>query len=132
MNFFQLVIMAKEEGDFMKHILFVCNPNINRSPTFERYFRNVLPKTDWSVRSAGVYFGDDHRVDAEILDWSDAVFVMDLEQYRYIFEKYPEHIKKCSVVGISDQYQPDADDLLGLIKFWKEVFWREECQRLGI
>jgi len=108
-----------------KKILFVCSANLNRSPTFEKYFKKILPKKDWEVRSAGIWHGVLYQVNEEILEWADKVFVMDMSHYFFIFKHYYEYIDKVVVVGISDEYNPDEDKLIELIEFWKNVFWRK-------
>lgn len=102
-----------------KKLLFVCSANINRSPTFERYFKKV-EKKGYEIKSAGFYFGDPIQINEKILEWADAVYVMDISHQQAIFRKYPDYITKCNIVGVSDQYQPDGDDLIDLIKFWEK------------
>lgn len=97
-------------------LLFVCAGNVQRSPTFENYFRQHIPKHD--VMSAGTYHGYPNRVDASCLEWADIVYVMDLEQARFIKRKFNKYFNKVVVVGISDQYNPEDPELIKLIKFW--------------
>ncbi len=100
----------------MINILFVCNANVNRSPTFEKFFKKFYPKYD--TRSAGTYVGYPHILNEKLMEWADKVFVMDLSQASHIKHNYPELYKKVEVVGISDQYDPDEPVLINLIEFW--------------
>ena len=105
-------------------LLFICSANTNRSPTFERQFKKLLPKkypeVDWEVRSAGCWYGYPYQVDEDILRWADKIYLMDLSHERFILEKYPdaEIIKKLVLVGVSDQYDADGRELIDLIHYW--------------
>ncbi len=96
-----------------ERILFICNCNLNRSPTFEKWFKNY---PEYEVRSAGIHYGYPYQVNKEILDWADKVFIMDLEQAKILSEKYPEI--DYEIIGVSDQYDPDDFYLIRLIEFW--------------
>ena len=102
-----------------KKILFVCACNLNRSPTFEHYFKKNHPELE--VRSAGTLYGYPDMVDEKLLKWANKVYVMDLSQAKFIYDRYREFMKKVEVVGISDQYDPDDEALIVLIRFWDEM-----------
>jgi len=102
----------------MIKILFVCNGNAQRSPTFEKYFKKPEFKTAYDVRSSGIYSGYPYMVNQETVDWADKIYVMDLEQYKHIYRHYNEFKSKLEIVGISDQYMPDDPELIELIDFW--------------
>lgn len=115
-NLFNIINIGK-----MK-ILFVCNANLNRSPTFEKYFKKHLPQHE--AKSAGIYYGYPHQLNEELMEWADKVFVMDYSQKKHIFYRYRSHYNKVEVIGISDEYDPDDKPLLDLIDFWlKEYIW---------
>ena len=103
-------------------ILFVCTCNLNRSPSFERYFKKKLPQ--YEVKSCGTDYGYPEHLSESLLDWADVVYVMDLSHELYIVEHFSKYKKKVQVIGISDQYDPDAENLIELIKYWvkKEGF----------
>ena len=102
-------------------ILFVCNANLNRSPTFEKWFKKHKP--EYEVRSAGIYYGYPHKLNKELFEWADDVYIMDLEQAIFIDEHFPKYRLKYEIIGISDQYDPDDPNLIRLIEFWvKEYF----------
>lgn len=100
----------------MKNLLFVCEGNEQRSPSFEAWFKEHIPK--YNVRSAGtnsVYF---EQISKDTLEWADRVFLMDLEQEMFIKRKFPEFVFKCEIIGCSDQYPRESSDLNRLIEYW--------------
>lgn len=99
------------------NFLFICNGNINRSPTFERYFKKNFPEL--KVKSAGTYYGYPNQVNKKILEWADKIYVMDLSQEIYIVKRFGSmYSNNIEVIGVSDQYQPDEEELLDLIRYW--------------
>ena len=101
-----------------KKLLFVCMANTNRSPTFERYFKEH--HKEFEVKSTGIYYGYPDQLIEKLLKWADKVFVMDLSQELFIKNHFPKYLKKVEVIGISDQYDPDSPELIELIKYWIE------------
>jgi predicted protein tyrosine phosphatase len=99
-----------------KRLLFVCAANIQRSPSFESWFKENKPQYD--VSSAGIYWGYPIQVNEEILEWADKVYLMDLSQEMFIARRYPEYLRKCEIVGISDQYSRDSNEIKELIWYW--------------
>ena len=97
-------------------LLFVCAANLNRSPTFETYFKKNYP--EYEVMSAGIYAGYPNQVNEELCNWADIIYVMDLSQTMFFYSKYPDHIEKLRTVGISDQYDSDDPELISIIDFW--------------
>ena len=82
----------------------------------EKYFKEKFPELD--VRSAGTHYGYPYQVNEEILEWADIIHVMDLSHDKFIAERYPLHLKKVNVVGISDQYDTDDPYLIEIIDYW--------------
>lgn len=109
-----------------KHILFVCMANVNRSKTFAEWFEKNKPD-EYEARSSGIYSYSQpgYKLDQELLDWADKVYVMDIEQYIFIFNKFHEYIDKVKILGISDQYDYDSEYLKDLIEwmFYKQRFF---------
>lgn len=99
-----------------KNLLFVCEGNLERSPTFEIWFKKNRPLYD--VRSAGTSVYSDRRLTKELLEWADVVYVMDLEQEMFIDRKFPEFVCKVTVIGCNDVYQREGNRLFGLIEYW--------------
>lgn len=99
-----------------KKLLFVCNANTIRSPTFERWFKKNKP--EFEVRSCGTHYGYPYQLTEENLLWADTVFVMDISQTKFIHERFPSLVNKVKIIGISDQYDPDEPELIRLINYW--------------
>lgn len=99
-----------------KKLLFICMANVNRSPTFERYFQQNLKQ--FEVKSTGTYMGYPERLTVQLLQWADIIYVMDLSQEMFIAERFKPYHKKVKVIGVSDQYDPDSPELIEIIKFW--------------
>lgn len=106
------------------NLLFVCMANVNRSVAFERYYKAKLNPDKFDVRGAGIYSGYPFQVNKELIDWADYIFVMDLEQEKFIREKYGSKTRT-HIIGVSDQYDVDAPALLDIIKYWDETYFNE-------
>jgi len=104
-------------------LLFICSANLNRSPTFQKWFEEQHPEFD--VKSSGCWHGYPDRVDAELLQWADWIFVMDISHKKHLHRMYPECMGKLRVVGVSDQYDWNARELLDLIAYWYEQDFKE-------
>jgi len=100
----------------VKKLLFVCAGNIQRSPTFEKWFRENRPEYD--VRSTGTAHGYPFRMSRELLEWADRIFLMDLEQEMFMARKFPEFLHKTEIVGCKDRYERESEKLYNLIKYW--------------
>ncbi len=108
----------KNENDdgTMKKLLFVCEGNAQRSPTFEIWFKKYKP--EYEVKSTGTAYGYPERLSEELLEWADKVFLMDLEQEMFMSRKFPEFVSKCEIIGCSDQYPRESPQLNRLIAYW--------------
>ena len=97
-----------------KRVLFVCRQNRMRSATAERLF---CKRGDLDVRSAGTAPDALVRVNANMLDWADIIFVMDDEQREWFavnFERHPS-LAKIVCLDIPDDFtflQPELVKLL--------------------
>lgn len=101
--------------------MFVCAGNANRSPEFEKYIKQRYSEHD--VKSSGIYHAYDTPL-KEGLEWAEAVFVMDLSQSMFIAGRYPAHLHKVHMIGVSDDYDRSTDDLLDIIRFWEEHYFK--------
>ena len=99
-----------------RNLLFVCAGNINRSPTFEIWFKNNRPQ--YNVKSSGTEHGYPERLTSELLEWADRVYVMDREQIMFFKRKFPEFLNKVEIIGCSDQYDREEPRLFWLIEDW--------------
>lgn len=97
-------------------ILFICEGNAQRSPTFELWFKEHRPQ--YETKSTGTAYGYPERLTEELLNWADIIFVMDLNQEMFIARKYPKQLKKVILIGVSDQYNRESPELYRLIEYW--------------
>lgn len=108
------------QSDSTMKLLFVCQANAQRSPTFEKWFRENKP--EYEVRSAGTHYGYPYSLatspEKDTLEWADLIFVMDMLQHKWIFTHYPKYLYKTKIVGISDQFERESEELYNLIEYW--------------
>ena len=78
-----------------RKVLFVCRQNRKRSATAERLF---CKRPDLDVRSAGTAPDALVRVNANMLDWADVIFVMDDDQRRWLETYFADHTALSRVV----------------------------------
>jgi predicted protein tyrosine phosphatase len=95
-------------------VLFVCRQNRKRSATAERLF---CKRADLDVRSAGTAPDALVRVNTNMLDWADAIFVMDDDQRRWLEAAFPDNgaLAKVICLDIPDVFtflQPELIQLL--------------------
>ena len=96
-------------------ILFVCSANMDRSPTAEYIYAN---HPGLEVKSAGTYNHAQQRIDAELLQWADAILCMEERHKQSIEEKYPEMIsgKIIDFLDVPDLYPYRHPVLIKMIK----------------
>ena len=87
----------------MHHALFVCSQNRLRSPTAEQVFSR-LPGVECA--SAGVHDSAGVPLDPELIDWADAIYVMEAIHRTRITKKFAKHLngKRIVVLNIPDDY----------------------------
>lgn len=105
------------------NLLFVCQANAQRSPSFEAWFKKNRA-VQHEVRSAGISFGYPYQIVdkflPDTLEWADVVYCMDLEQERWIARRYPEYFPKIKTIGVSDQYPRESPQINRVIEYWVE------------
>ena len=104
-------------------LLFICSANLNRSPTFQKWFEKFHPEYD--VKSTGCWQGYPDRLDETILDWADWVFVMDISHEMHLKRNYRKIMEKVRVVGVSDQYDVGSSELRNIIGYWYETSFKD-------
>jgi predicted protein tyrosine phosphatase len=97
-----------------RRLLFVCRLNRCRSATAERLFAK---RTDLDVRSAGTAEDALVRVNVNMLEWADVIFIMDAEQRHWLEHAFTGHPALARVVclDIPDDFtflQPELVELL--------------------
>ena len=100
----------------MKKLLFICAGNIQRSPSFEIWFKKNRP--EYEVKSTGTDYGYPERMNKELLEWADKIFLMDLEQEMFVAMKFPEYLNKTEIIGCKDRYDRESPKLIALIEYW--------------
>lgn len=79
----------------MKHLLFVCTSNLDRSPAAAGLFDG---SKEYEVKSAGFWPAEGStRLTKEAIEWADVIFVMDelFEQHKTkLLRMFPEAIEK--------------------------------------
>ena len=97
-----------------RRILFLCRHNRMRSPTAERVFRK---RVDLDVRSAGTAADALARVNDNMLDWAEDIFIMDEQQRRSLRRRFSGHpaLDRLICLDIPDEFtflQPELIELL--------------------
>ncbi len=97
-----------------RKLLFVCRQNRKRSATAERLF---CKRPDLDVRSAGTAPDALVRVNRNMLDWADVVFIMDEDQRRWLETTFADHpaLSRIVCLDIPDDFtflQPELVELL--------------------
>jgi predicted protein tyrosine phosphatase len=110
----------------LKRVLFVCSQNLLRSPTAERIFSR---HPGIEARSAGTDPGAAQPVTAELLDWADAVFVMEERHRILIARRFRAQLerKRVIVLGIPDVYEFMAPELVRLLEAKVHPFLSRQC-----
>jgi predicted protein tyrosine phosphatase len=106
----QLVILIQNVN-----ILFICSRNQWRSRTAETIFKN---NKNHLVKSAGTEPGARIRVSAELITWSDIIFVMEKRHRQRLNENFPGEMqnKDVSILDIADDYGYMDEELIEIIK----------------
>ena len=92
-------------------VLFICNANLQRSPTAEEIF-----KDEFETKSAGVHPQARVQVTKAALEWADIIFVMEDWHKQVTEERFPSIKKKIIVLNIPDQYYYMEPELIDLLK----------------
>ncbi|OGY89898.1 MAG: hypothetical protein A3B30_03165 [Candidatus Komeilibacteria bacterium RIFCSPLOWO2_01_FULL_52_15] len=98
-----------------KHLLFVCSGNLDRSPTAEALFSD---SKQYMARSAGTHEEAVRRINQELIDWADSIFVMsEKEDGHLTFLKTHLDLKGRSVydLDVPDRWDRDDPELIQLL-----------------
>ena len=94
--------------------LFVCTANLQRSPTAEALYRG---RPDLEVRSAGTDRSARVPLTQDLLEWAEAVFVME-EFHRFHVERaFPQvaRAKRIICLDVPDVFYYMDDELVSLL-----------------
>jgi predicted protein tyrosine phosphatase len=96
-------------------LLFVCSRNRLRSPTAEEVF-STLPGVE--TASAGTSPDADNPISLDLVEWADAIFVMEDVHRKKLAESFGSVVraKKMIVLGIRDKYSFMDPELVRLLR----------------
>lgn len=99
----------------MKRLLFVCSQNKLRSPTAEHVFSNI---DGLEVSSAGTNNDADNPLTAEVVQWADAIFVMERAHRNKLQKRFRSSLngKRIVCLDIPDEYEFMDEGLVRLLK----------------
>ncbi len=97
------------------NVLFICSQNRLRSPTAEQLY-SCTPGL--VVASAGLNNDATNRVSAELLEWSDRVFVMETNHRNRLSKRFSEHLGNTRVtcLDIPDDFDFMDPILLSILE----------------
>ena len=86
-----------------QRLLFVCGQNRHRSLTAERLYAGF---PGYEVKSAGTVPAARVRVNQELVEWAELIFVMELEHAQELRRKFKEALegKRVVCLNIPDTY----------------------------
>jgi predicted protein tyrosine phosphatase len=101
--------------DRPRRVLFLCRHNRMRSPTAERIFSK---RQDLEVRSAGTAADALVRVNAQMLEWADTIFIMDEQQRRSLRRRFAGHaaLDRLICLDIPDEFTFLQPELIALLE----------------
>jgi predicted protein tyrosine phosphatase len=99
----------------LKNVLFICSQNRLRSPTAEQIFSG---RRDMEVMSAGTNNDADNPLTAEMVEWTDVIFVMERAHRNKIQKRFREALKSKRVIclDIPDDYEFMDPELVRLLE----------------
>jgi predicted protein tyrosine phosphatase len=95
-----------------RKVLFVCGRNVDRSPTAEDMFKDI---TGLEVKSAGVSYGATVPLTKELIEWADAIYVMEFKYQQAVLKIMPSAWEKVECLEIPDVYYRNQPELKQLI-----------------
>ena len=109
----------------MENILFVCTLNLQRSPTAERVYQELIKRKGLSqnVKSAGIDSDAVKVISKDLIKWADKIYVMERWHKEFIVELDPSSEHKIKVLDIPDSYFRDEERLIKILeeKLNKEI-----------
>lgn len=96
-------------------LLFICSRNRLRSPTAEAIFSEYQ---GLEVTSAGTAPDAENRLDHELVQWADIIFVMERSHHNYLSQKFKPWLKNKRVIclDIPDHYDYMEPNLVDFLK----------------
>ena len=99
----------------VKHVLFICSQNRLRSPTAEQVFSSY-PGIE--CLSAGLNHNAENTVTAELVEWADIIFVMEIAHQDLLAAHFNRYLsdKRVICLDIPDVYHFMDPTLVRLLK----------------
>jgi predicted protein tyrosine phosphatase len=99
----------------LKRLLFVCARNRLRSPTAEAVFAGV---DDIETSSAGTAPDAECVIDLGMVEWADAIFVMEVRQKKILKARFADALKEKTVIclGVPDCFTYMQPELIALLR----------------
>jgi predicted protein tyrosine phosphatase len=99
----------------LKRLLFVCARNRLRSPTAEAVFTGVY---GIETSSAGTAPDAECVIDFGMVEWADAIFVMEARQKKLLQTRFGSALKEKTVIclGVPDRYTYMQPELVALLR----------------
>jgi predicted protein tyrosine phosphatase len=99
----------------LRRVLFLCRHNRMRSPTAERVF---CKRPGLEVRSAGTAADALARVNTNMLEWADLIFIMDEHQRRALRRSFAGHpaLDRLICLQIPDEFTFLQPELVALLE----------------
>lgn len=99
----------------MRNLLFICSRNRLRGPTAETVFSG-RPGLD--VRSAGTAPDAECPVDAELIEWAEAIYVMEQHQKNKLVTRFGRALrdKRLTVLRIPDRFEYMDPELVRILE----------------
>ena len=110
-----MTTVSSHTEEMHMNLLFVCSENRLRSPTAEAVFseyRNV------NAISAGTNLDAETTVSGDLIEWADAILVMEKSHRNKIANKFKNLLqgKKLAVLAIPDNYEFMDPELIRILK----------------
>jgi predicted protein tyrosine phosphatase len=99
----------------LKHVLFVCGRNLQRSPTAEAIFADH-PGVE--TASAGLNPDAEEPLSSELVEWADLIFVMEKSQRAKLASRFRGSLKHARVIclDIPDRFEAMDPELVRLLQ----------------
>lgn len=103
----------------MKHVLFVCTANVDRSKTAQDFFSEQFGSIEF--KSAGIdelqcKLMNSNFLTQELLDWANHVFVMEDRHFDWIHTHLDAEGKHLEVLNIEDTYTYYSIELIEILQ----------------
>ncbi len=93
-------------------LLFICNANLQRSPTAEELFR----EKGYETKSVGIHPLAETQISQQALDWANKIYVMEEFQKQFLLKNFNISENKIMNLNISDIYERNSPELKKILE----------------